>query len=437
MHHALLHCRRWLLLLLLGLAAPTALAAGEVVFVRGKAVLVEAGGAERALKPGDSLKAGQSLRTGEDGHVHLRFADGGFVSVRPGSRFVLEAYTVDASHPEGVAIRYRLDHGVARTITGAAVERDKSRFRFNTPLAAIGVRGTDYVVQAGADFTRVSVNSGAVVLAPIGGGCEAAALGPCDTPAARSLGAVRDAYLEYRVGAVAPELKRSERNGGSPNTVSPPLPEEPRTGGNVQRRSEGPSEPVSTVIAERVNETLLGGVTPPASVVEVPPPPPPTVIWGRWSSVVAPEGAAPTVASLLGGAYRSTVGNSTYGLLVSSMPTALPREGVVGFSLAGSEAALRQGNVLSPAAIRDASLVVDFGARRFDTQLTFTHDGLVLPLSATGNVQWQGYLHGDSSRSTMDVVGVLGGANAQDAGYVFDRSLSDGTRAVGATFWRR
>lgn len=41
-------------------------------------------------------------------------------------------------------VRFRLDRGVARAISGAAAEGARERFRLNTPLVAIGVRGTDF-----------------------------------------------------------------------------------------------------------------------------------------------------------------------------------------------------------------------------------------------------------------------------------------------------
>ena len=50
--------------------------------------------------------------------------------------------------PASSEVRLQVDHGITRSISGRATEVDKNRFRLNTPVAAIGVRGTDFIVQA-------------------------------------------------------------------------------------------------------------------------------------------------------------------------------------------------------------------------------------------------------------------------------------------------
>src|SRR5690606_30187211 len=94
--------------------------------------------------------------------------------------FVVEVfdYRRDASSDR---VRYRLEDGVARSITGAVGESNKEAFRLNTPVAAVGVRGTDFVVATNAATSRVAVNSGAVVVAALGGQCAADAFGSCAT----------------------------------------------------------------------------------------------------------------------------------------------------------------------------------------------------------------------------------------------------------------
>ncbi|HRD85646.1 MAG TPA: FecR domain-containing protein, partial [Rubrivivax sp.] len=63
------------------------------------------------------------------------------------------------------------------------------RFRLNTPLAAIGVRGTDFIVQTTDQGVRATVADGAIVVGALGGACSAAGLGPCTGAAARELSA--------------------------------------------------------------------------------------------------------------------------------------------------------------------------------------------------------------------------------------------------------
>ncbi|MFM8637711.1 MAG: ATP-binding cassette domain-containing protein, partial [Betaproteobacteria bacterium] len=53
---------------------------------------------------------------------------------------------------------------VVRSITGQWGEAAKDRFRLNTPLAAIGVKGTDFAVRVEPDKTAAAVYTGAIVL---------------------------------------------------------------------------------------------------------------------------------------------------------------------------------------------------------------------------------------------------------------------------------
>jgi hypothetical protein len=126
---------------------------------------------------GTPVRAGDRIETAIGGHVHIRFVDGGLVSVRPLSRLLIEAYR-NADSQELAAIKFRLEEGVMRSMTGAWGEANRERYRLNTPVAAIGIKGTDYVVKAGLGNTQASVLTGAIIMAPLEGAC-AQALGPC------------------------------------------------------------------------------------------------------------------------------------------------------------------------------------------------------------------------------------------------------------------
>lgn len=444
------------LALTLALPALAFAATGEAVFVSGDVRLIQANGTQRSLVVGERIQAGESLQASANGYAHLRFPDGGFVGVRPGSRFVLEDYATDAAAPGGVRVRYRLDNGAVRAITGQTVEQHKNRFRLNTPVAAVGVRGTDYVVQASENLTRASVNRGAIVMAPLGAGCEAAALGACDTPEARTLTAAQGgAYLEYRAGTQAPELKTV-----APPGLAPAAPDEPAS--TPGKRVESSVGTVDTTVAATANriDAVVSALPPalspalpdqptlppalpdqptlparPPEPVQPPPPPPPSeVVWGRWSSIAA---ATPTTVEQSAKGYSPWFSSVVFGLLVREMVTDMPRQGVVGFSLTGSEAYVREGANLSPVTVQDATLTVDFGARRFDTSLSVNGAGVSSQLSASGKVDWQGAMISEASRSTMQVLGMLGGATARDAGYLFEKPLNAGAAIYGATSWRR
>jgi len=140
---------------------------GEVTLLIGQAQLVGADDVVRTVERGQSVRAGDRIETREGGHVHVRFVDGGRLSVRPSSRLQIENYSHSATQPQGSAIKFRLDEGVIRSITGTWGEEARERFRLNTPMAAIGIKGTDFVVKSDANVTAASVYSGAILLAPL------------------------------------------------------------------------------------------------------------------------------------------------------------------------------------------------------------------------------------------------------------------------------
>ena len=168
--------------------------AGTVSFVIGEASTLT-NGQKQAISRGDAIKAGQTIATGVNGHVHIKLIDGAFVSIRPSSRFVIEEYKFDAEQPKNSRIKFNLEQGTARSITGKAGEASKESYRLNTPLAAIGIRGTDFVVHTEQSVTRVVVQSGAIVMSPLSQECLSSAFGPCNTATARVLTAAMRIFV--------------------------------------------------------------------------------------------------------------------------------------------------------------------------------------------------------------------------------------------------
>jgi hypothetical protein len=119
---------------------------GQVSLLIGAARVIHIDGSSEPLRRGASILVGDRVETSANGHVHLRFIDNGSVSVRPDSVLEVQAYRYDADRPQLNEVRLRVEQGTTRAISGAATELDKTRFRLNTPIAAIGVRGTDFIV---------------------------------------------------------------------------------------------------------------------------------------------------------------------------------------------------------------------------------------------------------------------------------------------------
>ena len=114
-------------------------AVGQVSLLIGEASVVRADGSRELLRRGAAIFVGDRVETTANGHVHVRFIDNAAVSVRPESVLEVQAYRFDAKNPAVNEVRFNVEHGTARSISGAATEVDKTRFRLNTPIAAIGV----------------------------------------------------------------------------------------------------------------------------------------------------------------------------------------------------------------------------------------------------------------------------------------------------------
>ena len=135
-----------MLLMCLSSVAMATQVVGEVTLTIGKSK-IERSTQEAEPQKGGSVQEGDVIRTSDNGHIHIRFIDGARISVRPTSVFRIHEFKYSPSDPAASVVRLSLDSGEARSISGAAAQAAKDRFRLNTPLVAIGVKGTDFVTQ--------------------------------------------------------------------------------------------------------------------------------------------------------------------------------------------------------------------------------------------------------------------------------------------------
>ena len=194
------------------------------------------------LRKGMQLFEGDTVQTGQNGHLYLATTDQAFISVRPNSRLTIELYRAQPNDPSNVSIRFTLHEGVARFVSGQAVSTAKNRFRLNTPVAAIGVRGTDFTVFTSESVTRASVMSGRIAVSPFSEGCVALGFGPCQGRATVDLAAGEFPVIELSRGDKMPRLIRSEEL--SPDRVVPPRNDE-RPSGSVKPNGSASPEPYS------------------------------------------------------------------------------------------------------------------------------------------------------------------------------------------------
>lgn len=129
--------------------APTGERAGTLKQVEGTVWVERANTGRQAVAPGEGLTPAQRLQTGEDGAASVVLRDGTVLTVGPNSAIEINQFAFDATTQEG---NFLLDllQGSVRVITGILAKVNPEVFKVRTPTAVVGVRGTDFIVNAEA-----------------------------------------------------------------------------------------------------------------------------------------------------------------------------------------------------------------------------------------------------------------------------------------------
>lgn len=414
-----------LVLAVFSVRAESAPYVGEAIFIAGE-VWANNGGVQRTLQSGNRLADGTSLQTGQNGHAYIRMADGGFFILRPNSKAKIVNYIADLSAPSNSKLRLDLESGQVRAISGEAAHRAPNSFRLNTPIAAIGVQGTDFTVSTTATNTRVTVSEGIVVVDKLGGGCSVDTFGPCHSPFSQVLRASDLQSLEVLKNEPAlrrQTLEDTKNSAASTNKTSTP------TYSNLTEQR----------IAERVSLASKTPVIDP-SVGPVVVDDKQRIFWGRWNPI-----DNLTTSAAVSNGLKNNEGFSDGPLFsiwreAGSTPT-LPQSGQWNFQLSGQESYFLVGKpgdwIALPTRIKDAALSVDLVQRSFATKLTMFNDNASANLFANGTVDAKGNFIWALPGSNMSVKGLMAGQDASQAGYIFNTQLGPTIWATGVTAWKR
>ncbi|MRD55524.1 hypothetical protein GH816_03080 [Betaproteobacteria bacterium LSUCC0115] len=422
---------------------------GQVTFLVGKAEQVK-GGVAKAIRRGDAIEVGATVQTSNNGHVHIRFVDGALVSVRPSSSLKVTEYNFVKDNPKSSKVKFELVEGTARAVTGAAGKAAKDNFRLNTPVAALGVRGTDFSVFSSMSESLVSVNSGAVVISQFGDGCSRVGSGPCQGPSALEVragstggGAALVSVATEKPLALPEGTVRFAGNTGTAgvtNLASASLSASPVAVETSSSSSE------AAVVAD--SQALDGASRAIVSGAEVSLPTAgdsaSKLAWGRWYGAAWPADKTVTYQQAReGGGGRSvTVGNPYVSLYRSAeSPFVIPDKGSARLALqSGQVHWIGALDTRIAGTVDSGSLTLDFGGKRFSTELIGTN-----PKVGTFNLQASGVLStsnlapgifvSDQSSTGARVAGAMT-SNATEAGYLFEQPAARSI-LMGTTNWRR
>ena len=99
---------------------------------------------ERSLTQGDPVYVEDQVITGDKSFAMLQFIDGAIVTVRPHSKIIIEQYVFNGGDEDAALLN--LMEGGLRIITGAITKSRPESYKVKTPVALMGVRGTEFAI---------------------------------------------------------------------------------------------------------------------------------------------------------------------------------------------------------------------------------------------------------------------------------------------------
>lgn len=155
--------------------------AGIFQFVAGDVRILPDAGSEREARKGALLSVGDTVATSKGATAQIKMGDGAIVVVQPQSRVTVVVFHYSGSEDGSERVVYRLEQGGFRAVTGAIGHTHKNNYLIETPVAHMGVRGTDhesyYFAPGGSErpgaynkvntgLTFIRTQAGEVVVAP-------------------------------------------------------------------------------------------------------------------------------------------------------------------------------------------------------------------------------------------------------------------------------
>ena len=128
----------------LSLVSLGAWANATTLSVSGEVQVTPKGGSGARLAEGQRVDSGAALKTGPNSGVTIRFDDGQMLALTSNSSLVIDEYRFNPHKPEEGGILTSLLRGGMRTVTGLIGKAKPESVTVTTPVATIGIRGTDF-----------------------------------------------------------------------------------------------------------------------------------------------------------------------------------------------------------------------------------------------------------------------------------------------------
>ncbi len=104
-------------------------------------------GPTRRLQVGDRVRSNEELSTGDQSSMGVTLQDGTLVALGPKTTLRLDQFAYEPRTDAGSMVLSLLK-GSMRFVTGAIGKSNRDSIRITTRTATIGIRGTDFIVEA-------------------------------------------------------------------------------------------------------------------------------------------------------------------------------------------------------------------------------------------------------------------------------------------------
>lgn len=299
---------------------------GQVVSLRGP-VTADLLGKSRSLAIKSPVFQDDTIRTESRSRVQILFNDNTIITLGVSSSLHLKTYQWNAATKEG-AFTHEVKEGVFRVLGGAITQSAPEKFKTETPVATIGIRGSLYqgqfrdglltVILQGGKGINIINETGVVPITTAGFGTKVGGLGEKPAKPSRF---TRGDMTEMNEGLAATESEGSqEENTNDSGTdadqgTAGEAPYAEETSPQSDTGSNGSSDNGVAAALPTVDRIPLLDVTPPLpdnppALPDNPPPPPSVALSGKGGSAVA-DATGQVSSYTLGGVTASLQSDGT------------------------------------------------------------------------------------------------------------------------------
>lgn len=122
--------------------------AGTVILAKGAVTATSPDKTNRVLAKNAAVEEGDIITTASKSFAVIRMLDNTKLTLKPDTSIAIGTFSVEEGEEEGCI---NLLKGGLRTVTGLIGQRKPESFQIDTPIASIGIRGTDFIVRICVD----------------------------------------------------------------------------------------------------------------------------------------------------------------------------------------------------------------------------------------------------------------------------------------------